>query len=44
MRPPFDSPETALTHILVVSDPARSKAMFSDIARGDTSGLAKYAK
>ena len=25
-------------------DPARSKAMFSDIARGDTSGLAKYAK
>jgi len=25
-------------------DPARSKAMFSDIARGDTSGLAKYTK
>jgi hypothetical protein len=28
----------------VMWDPARSKAMFSDIARGDTSGLAKYAK
>jgi LCP family protein required for cell wall assembly len=28
----------------VLWDPARSKAMFSDIARGDTSGLAKYAK
>jgi LCP family protein required for cell wall assembly len=27
----------------VVWDPARSKAMFSDIARGDTSGLKKYA-
>jgi hypothetical protein len=25
-------------------DPTRSKAMFSAIARGDTSGLAKYAK
>jgi hypothetical protein len=25
-------------------DQTRSKAMFSDIARGDTSGLAKYAK
>ncbi|HEX5907229.1 MAG TPA: LCP family protein, partial [Propionibacteriaceae bacterium] len=25
-------------------DPAKSKAMFSDIARGDTSGLAKYSK
>jgi LCP family protein required for cell wall assembly len=28
----------------VLWDPTRSKAMFSDIARGDTSGLAKYAK
>ena len=28
----------------VLWDPARSKAMFSDIARGDTSGLKKYAK
>jgi LCP family protein required for cell wall assembly len=28
----------------VIWDPTRSKAMFSDIARGDTSGLAKYAK
>jgi LCP family protein required for cell wall assembly len=28
----------------VVWDPTRSKAMFSDIARGDTSGLAKYGK
>jgi LCP family protein required for cell wall assembly len=28
----------------VLWDPARSNAMFSDIARGDTSGLAKYAK
>ncbi|HJV13237.1 MAG TPA: LCP family protein [Propionibacteriaceae bacterium] len=28
----------------VVWDPTKSKAMFSDIARGDTSGLAKYAK
>jgi hypothetical protein len=25
-------------------DPNKSRAMFSDIARGDTSGLAKYAK
>jgi hypothetical protein len=25
-------------------DPTKSKAMFSDIARGDTSGLEKYAK
>ena len=28
----------------VLWDPTRSKAMFADIARGDTSGLAKYAK
>jgi LCP family protein required for cell wall assembly len=28
----------------VLWDPNKSKAMFSDIARGDTSGLAKYAK
>jgi LCP family protein required for cell wall assembly len=28
----------------VLWDQTRSKAMFSDIARGDTSGLAKYAK
>jgi LCP family protein required for cell wall assembly len=28
----------------VLWDPAKSKAMFSDIARGDTSGLEKYAK
>ncbi len=28
----------------VLWDPAKSKAMFSDIARGDTSGLDKYAK
>lgn len=28
----------------VLWDPTRSKAMFSDIARGDTSGLAKFAK
>jgi LCP family protein required for cell wall assembly len=28
----------------VLWDPSKSKAMFSDIARGDTSGLAKYAK
>ena len=28
----------------VVWDPIKSKAMFSDIARGDTSGLDKYAK
>jgi LCP family protein required for cell wall assembly len=28
----------------VLWDPAKSKAMFSDIARGDTSGLSKYAK
>jgi LCP family protein required for cell wall assembly len=28
----------------VLWDLARSKAMFSDIARGDTAGLAKYAK
>ena len=28
----------------VLWDPKKSKAMFSDIARGDTSGLAKYAK
>jgi LCP family protein required for cell wall assembly len=28
----------------VLWDPAKSKAMFSDIARGDTSGLKKYAK
>jgi hypothetical protein len=26
----------------VLWDPNKSKAMFSDIARGDTSGLAKY--
>jgi LCP family protein required for cell wall assembly len=28
----------------VLWDPNKSKAMFSDIARGDTSGLAKYAR
>ena len=28
----------------VLWDPVKSKAMFSDIARGDTSGLNKYAK
>jgi hypothetical protein len=28
----------------VLVGPDKSKAMFSDIARGDTSGLAKYAK
>jgi LCP family protein required for cell wall assembly len=28
----------------VLWDPTKSKAMFSDIARGDTSGLEKYAK
>jgi LCP family protein required for cell wall assembly len=28
----------------VLWDPTKSKAMFSDIARGDTSGLSKYAK
>jgi LCP family protein required for cell wall assembly len=28
----------------VVWDPTKSKAMFSDIARGDTAGLSKYAK
>lgn len=28
----------------VLWDPSKSKAMFSDIARGDTSGLAKYGK
>jgi LCP family protein required for cell wall assembly len=28
----------------VLWDPNKSKAMFSDLARGDTSGLAKYAK
>jgi LCP family protein required for cell wall assembly len=28
----------------VLWDPAKSEAMFSDIARGDTSGLDKYAK
>lgn len=35
MRPPFDSPETALTHILVVSDPARSKAWYLDVLGAD---------
>jgi LCP family protein required for cell wall assembly len=29
---------------VVLWDPVKSKAMFSDIARGDTSGLNKYAK
>jgi hypothetical protein len=28
----------------VLWDAVKSKAMFSDIARGDTSGLNKYAK
>jgi catechol 2,3-dioxygenase-like lactoylglutathione lyase family enzyme len=31
MRPPFDGPETALTHIVVVRDPERSKAWYLDV-------------
>ncbi|HET9680590.1 MAG TPA: VOC family protein [Candidatus Limnocylindrales bacterium] len=35
MRAPFDSPETALTHILVVSDPARSRAWYLEVLGAD---------
>ena len=31
MHPPFDHPEIALTHILVVADPARSRAWYTDV-------------
>jgi catechol 2,3-dioxygenase-like lactoylglutathione lyase family enzyme len=35
VRPPFDGPETALTHILVVADPAASKAWYVDVLGAD---------
>ena len=31
MRSPFADPDTALTHILVVADPARSRAWYTDV-------------
>jgi len=31
MRSPFTDPETALTHILVVADPARARAWYTDV-------------